>query len=181
MAPDLPNVCVLSSSLFSQFHYVCWNKAESTQRIFSLFSAGRITILLCLCLSDGFDQCLSELALTCLFLPMSVMRNLLMSIWTELACLLASIFLVSSIGVCLKCFPTSYAKSVCPFLPMPVMRNLLMSTWIELACLLASIFLVSSIGVCLKCFPLLVCQCLSSGATWFLSGFFLKRGQQVSF
>ena len=28
-----------------------------------------------------------------------------MSIWTELACLLASIFLVSSIGVCLKCFP----------------------------------------------------------------------------
>ena len=28
-----------------------------------------------------------------------------MSIWTELACLLASIFLVSSIGVCSKCFP----------------------------------------------------------------------------
>ena len=28
-----------------------------------------------------------------------------MSAWTELACLLASIFLVSSIGVCLKCFP----------------------------------------------------------------------------
>ena len=40
-----------------------------------------------------------------LFLPMSVIRNLLMSVWTELACLLASIFLVSSIGVCLKCFP----------------------------------------------------------------------------
>ena len=28
-----------------------------------------------------------------------------MSAWTELACILASIFLVSSIGVCLKCFP----------------------------------------------------------------------------
>ena len=28
-----------------------------------------------------------------------------LSVWTELACLLASIFLVSSIGVCLKCFP----------------------------------------------------------------------------
>ena len=28
-----------------------------------------------------------------------------MSAWTELACLLASIFLVSSIDVCLKCFP----------------------------------------------------------------------------
>ena len=49
-----------------------------------------------------------------------------------------------------------------------------MSAWTELACLFASIFLVSSIGVCLKCFPLLVCQCLSSGVTWFLSEFFLK-------
>ena len=39
------------------------------------------------------------------FLPMSVRRNLLMSVWTELACFLASVFLVSSIGVCLKCFP----------------------------------------------------------------------------
>ena len=60
------------------------------------------------------------------------------------------------------------------FLPMSVRRNLLMSVWTELACFLASVFLVSSIGVCLKCFPLLVCQYLSSGATWFLSGFFLK-------
>ena len=68
--------------------------------------------LSCFCLSDGFDQCLSELVLTCFFLPMSVRRNLLMSIWTELACFLASIFLVSSIGVCLKCFPTSFAESV---------------------------------------------------------------------
>ena len=46
-----------------------------------------------------------ELVLTCLFLPMSVRRNLLMSVWTELACFLASVCLMSSIGVCLKCFP----------------------------------------------------------------------------
>ena len=32
-------------------------------------------------------------------------KSLLMSAWIELACLLASIFLVSSIDVCLKCFP----------------------------------------------------------------------------
>ena len=69
-------------------------------------------ISFCKCLSDGFDQCLSELVLTVSFLPMSVRRNLLMSVWTELACFLASIFLVSSIGVCLKCFPTSFAGSV---------------------------------------------------------------------
>ena len=49
-----------------------------------------------------------------------------------------------------------------------------MSIWTELACLFASIFLVSSISVCSKCFPLLVCQCLSSGPTWFLSGSFLN-------
>ena len=61
---------------------------------------------------DGFDQCLSELVLTCLFLPMSIMGNLLMSSWTELVCLLAGVFLVSSINVCPKCFPMSFAKSV---------------------------------------------------------------------
>ena len=53
----------------------------------------------------GDDQCMSELVLTVFLLPMSVRRNLLMSVWTELACFLASVFLVSSIGVCLKCFP----------------------------------------------------------------------------
>ena len=66
---------------------------------------------------------------------------------------LASVCLVNPIGVCLKCFPTSYAGSIVSFLPMSVRRNLLMSVWTELACFLASIFLVSSIGVCPKCFP----------------------------
>ena len=84
---------------------------------------GSTQYLSCLCLSDGFDQCLSELVLTVPFLPMSVRRNLLMSIWTELACFLASIFLVSSIGVCLECFPTFFAKSV--------WRDHLMSSWIN--------------------------------------------------
>ena len=76
---------------------------------------GSTQCLPCLCLSDGFDQCLSELVLTCLFLPMSIMRTLLMSVWTEFACLLAKVFLVNSIGVCLKCFLTSSAKSICVF------------------------------------------------------------------
>ena len=56
--------------------------------------------------------CLMGLISVCLswFSPVSFCqclyrRNLLMSARTELACLLASIFLVSSIGVCLKCFP----------------------------------------------------------------------------
>ena len=75
------------------------------------------------CLSDGSDQCLSELGLTCLCLPISVMRTLLMSSRTELVCLLANIFLVSSISVYLKCFPTSFAKSV--------WRDHLMSSWIS--------------------------------------------------
>ena len=92
---------------------------------------GSTQYLSCLCLSDGFDQCLSELVLTCFFLPISVRRSLLMSIWTELACFLASVCLMSSIGVCLKGF------------------------------------------------PLLVCQYLFSGATWFLSGFFLKSSIDV--
>ena len=70
---------------------------------------GSTQCLSCLRLSDGFDQCLSELVLTCFFLPMSVRRNLLMSVWTELTCLLASVCLMSSIGVCPKCFPTSVA------------------------------------------------------------------------
>ena len=66
---------------------------------------GSTQCLSCLRLSAGFDQCLSELVLTCFFLPMSVRRNLLMSVWTELTCLLASVCLMSSIGVCPKCFP----------------------------------------------------------------------------
>ena len=46
-----------------------------------------------------------------------------MSIWTELACLLASIFLVSSIGVCLEVFPNVFCQSV--------WRDHLMSSWIN--------------------------------------------------
>ena len=40
-------------------------------------------ISFCKCLSDWFDRCLSELVPTVSFLPMSVWRDLLMSIWTE--------------------------------------------------------------------------------------------------
>ena len=72
--------------------------------------SGSTQYLSCLCLSDGLDLCLSELVPAVSFLPMSVWRNLLMSIWTELACFLASIYLVSSIGVCLKCFPLLFCQ-----------------------------------------------------------------------
>ena len=68
---------------------------------------------------------------------MSVRRNLLMSVWTELACFLASVFLVSSIGVCLKCFPLL----VCQYLSSG-------TTWF-----LSGFFLKSSIGVFLICCP----------------------------
>ena len=60
----------------------------------------------------GSDQCLSELALICLYLLMSIMRNLLMSLRTELACLLADVFLVSSINVSPEVFPNVFCQSV---------------------------------------------------------------------
>ena len=93
----------------------------------------------CLRESDVFsDQPTTFLA--CLFLPMSVMRNLLMSIWTELVCFLVSIFLVSSIDVCLKCFPTSFAKSI--------WRDPLMSFWINpMSFLPVSVWWVWSVSV----------------------------------
>ena len=73
---------------------------------------GSTLCLSCKRLSNGFDQCLSELVLTCLFLPMSIMRNLLMSFRTELACLLADVFLVSSINVLPEVFPNVFCQSV---------------------------------------------------------------------
>ena len=60
----------------------------------------------------GSDQCLSELALICLYLLMSIMRNLLMSIRTELACLLVDVFLVSSINVSLEVSPNVFCQSI---------------------------------------------------------------------
>ena len=60
----------------------------------------------------GSDQCLSELALICLYLLMSVMRNLLMSIRTELACLLVDVFLVSSINVSFEVSPNVFCQSI---------------------------------------------------------------------
>ena len=162
-------------------------------------------------LSNGLDQCLSELALTCLFCQ---------CLWWEPCWCLSGLdspvflpmsLLVNSIDVCLKFFwrllpnlsvflPMSFQEepadvcldwarvSPCQYLSSELNRcqiclsfcqylfrkSLLMSAWIELACLLASIFLVSSIDVCLKCFPLLVCQCLSSGSL----GFLLRRASR---
>ena len=103
--------------------------------------------LSCQCLFNGFDQRLSELVLTNLFLSVSVMRNLLMSIWTELACLLASIFLVSSISVCLEVSPNVFCQSV--------WRGHLMSSWINPMSSLS--FLSDGFDQCL---PELVLTCL---------------------
>ena len=90
---------------------ITWCLPGSTQHLF------------CQCLFNGFDQHLSELVLMYLFLSLPVVRNLLMSIWTELACLLASIFLVSSISVCLEVSPNVFCQSV--------WRGHLMSSWIN--------------------------------------------------
>ena len=68
---------------------------------------GSTQCLSCLRLSDGFDQCLSELILTCFFLPMSVRRNLLMSVWIELTCLLASVCLTEFNRCLPEVFPTA--------------------------------------------------------------------------
>ena len=108
--------------------------------------------LSCQCLFNGFDQRLSELVLIYLFLSVSVMRNLLMSIWTELACLLASIFLVSSISVCLEVSPNVFCQSV--------WRGHLMSSWINPMSSL-SFCLMGLINVCPSWFsPVSFCQCL---------------------
>ena len=112
----------LSSRVFLLMSY-WWAQSMSRPKCFPMSSAnlskgitwclpGSTQCLSSQYLSDGFDQCLSELVLICLFLPMSIMRILLMSSRTELLCLLADIFLVSSIDVCPKCFPMSFAKSV---------------------------------------------------------------------
>ena len=76
---------------------------------------------------------------------MSIMRTLLMSVWTEFACLLANVF-VSEFNRCLpKVFLDVFYQTSLSFCQCLFRRNLLMSAWTELACLLASIFLVSSI------------------------------------
>ena len=63
-----------------------------------------------------------------------------MSTWTELACLLASIFLVSSIGVCLEVFPNVFCQSV--------WRDHLMSSWINpMSFLPVSVWWVWSVSV----------------------------------
>ena len=185
-----------------------------SQRLLPIFLKGSLDVfpdqpnvfLACVCLMGLINVCPSWVS------PVSFCQCLL---WGTCWCLselnscvfLQNLFLVSSISVYLKCFPTSVAYLsegitwclpgstqclsclrlsagfdqclselvlTCFFLPMSVRRNLLMSVWTELTCLLASVCLMSSIGVCPKCFPLLVCQYLSSGATWFLSEFYLK-------
>ena len=99
-----------------------------------------------------------------------------MSAWTELACLLASIFLVSSIGVCLKCFPLL----VCQCLSSGPLGFLLKRDNRSLSKLLPSVseqsyskgtevFLPIWINVCPKCFPTSVTN-LSEGITWCLPG-----------
>ena len=80
-----------------------------------------------------------------------------MSIWTELTCFLASVCLLSSIGVCLRCFPTSFAD-ICLKGPLDVYLDQPNISF------LASVCLIGLIGVCLNWFPpFLFCQCLSGG------------------
>ena len=114
-------------------------------------------------LSNGLDQCLSELVLTCLFLPMSIMRTLLMSSRTELVCLLADIFLVSSIDVLPEVSPNVFCQiclkgSLDVFLDQPNV-------------FLPSVCLMGLISVYPSWFsPVSFCQCLLWQPCWCLSG-----------
>ena len=63
-------------------------------------------------LSNGFDAFYLSWFSTVSFCQCLIMRILLVSSRTELLRLLADVFLVSSIDVCPKCFPMSFAKSV---------------------------------------------------------------------
>ena len=54
----------------------------------------------------------TRLVFFCLFLPLFVVGDLLMSYWTELACLLADVLLVSPINVLLEVFPNIFCQSV---------------------------------------------------------------------
>ena len=69
-----------------------------------------------------------------------------MSIWTELACLLASIFLVSSIGVCLEVFPNVFCQ-VCLKVSLDVFLD-------QPNIFLASVCPVGLISVCPSWFSL---------------------------
>ena len=84
----------------------------SSTNVLSDVFQGHLQCLFSQRLSDGFDQCLFWLVLFCLFLPLFIVRNLLMSFWTELACLLADVLLVSSINVLPEVFPNVFCQSV---------------------------------------------------------------------
>ena len=84
----------------------------SSTNVLSDVFQGHLQCLFSQRLSDGFDQCLFWLVLFCLFLPLFIVRNLLMSFWTELACLLADVLLVSSINVSPEVFPNVFCQSV---------------------------------------------------------------------
>ena len=94
------------------------------------------------------------------FLPLSRVRILLISIWTGFT-FLAKVF-QSEFNQCLpKVSLTSSTKSVCSsvrfFQGGPCWCLLGLSSHVF------NIFLVNSTNVCLKCLPLLVCQCLLVG------------------
>ena len=75
-------------------------------------------------------------------------KNLLMSAWIELACLLGSIFLVSSIDVCLKCFPLL----VCQCLSSGSLGFLLRRASRRFSRLLPSVSQQSYLSGCFPCF-----------------------------
>ena len=75
-------------------------------------------------------------------------KTLLMSAWIELACLLGSIFLVSSIGVCLKCFP----PLVCQCLSSGSLGFLLRRASRRFSRLLPSVSQQSYLSGCFPCF-----------------------------
>ena len=130
--------------------------------------------LSCQCLFNGFDQRLSELVLTYLFLSVSVMRNLLMSIWTELACFSFQ-YLSSELNWCLpKVFPNVFCQ-VCLKVSLDVFLD-------QPNIFLASVCPMGLISVCPSWFSLVsFCQCLLWGTCWCLFGLNSRVFLPVSF
>ena len=130
-----------------------------------------------------FNQCLLDvslyqpnilLACVCLFLSIFVVRNLLMSIWTELACFSFQ-YLSRELNWCLpEVFPNVFCQ-VCLKVSLDVFLD-------QPNIFLASVCPMGLISVCPSWFsPVSFCQCLLWGTCWCLLGLNSRVFLPVSF
>ena len=142
MAPALPNLSVLSSSLFF-FSLVCLLKQSWTDSkdFFTIFCWPDHHLSLVMSADCLLGTLLADLLISVVpFLSVSVWRTCWCLSGLNLSVSLASVSPVSPVGVCLKRFPTSFAKSV--------WRDHLMSSWINpISFLPVSVWWVWSVSV----------------------------------